>query len=130
MKILRIREIAESHGLKTAFDLITDPDLKLGTTTAYALWNDEAKRVDIKTLSRVAKRFGVSIGDLFEKGVPGTEEANQEEKNGVESEENKIPVLISSLSIQSARGANVIPAFAQSPNVQTRVPRTAYQKAA
>jgi hypothetical protein len=108
MKILRIREIAESHGLRTAFDLITDPDLKLGTTTAYALWNDEAKRVDIKTLSRVAKRFGVSIGDLFEKGVPDNGETDQEKKNGEESG-NKKPVLVEQFIPQQARVPNSSP---------------------
>jgi len=117
-KFLRVRELAQERGIKTAIDLMYETRLSQGTV--YSIWNNDVARLDFKTLKRVADTLGVNIGDLFEPTL---------ETNGsmVESEENETPVPICNLTAQSARGTEVIPAFVQSPNVQTRVP---YRKAA
>jgi hypothetical protein len=72
------------------------------------------------------------MGNKGNGGESNKGNGGESNKNGnvVESEENKVPALIEVLTTQSARGAEVLPAFAQSPNVQARVPRTAYRKAA
>jgi hypothetical protein len=81
----------------------------------------------VASASSLASR---AFGELFadNKGNKGNGGESSKNGNVVESEDNKEPVLVGSFTPQQARGANVIPAFADSlATEQTRVP---YRKAA
>ena|GEM_PF-4568809 len=127
-KFLQVRELAEARGIDSPLELMYRS--RISQQTAYAIWADRQTRVDERTLLRLSDALGVPIGELFANNMGKKGNGGENSKNGnvVESEDNKVPALIGNLTTQSARGTNVIPAFADSLTTeQTRVP---YRKAA
>jgi DNA-binding Xre family transcriptional regulator len=61
----RVREIAEQKGFN-AHQLSLAAQLSYNTVRP--IWNGEAKRADLETLSRIAAVLGVSPGDLIGNG--------------------------------------------------------------
>jgi transcriptional regulator with XRE-family HTH domain len=123
-QVYRVKELALARGIKNQRQLMFTA--RLNQQAAQRLWKGSGD-VLTETLIRVAQALDVSIGELF---IGGCNESRNE-KNGnnvVESEGNGNPALVDPFTIQQARGAEVLPAFATSlPTEQARVP---YRKAA
>ncbi|WP_110513173.1 helix-turn-helix domain-containing protein [Herpetosiphon llansteffanensis] len=63
MAKLRIKELAQQHGITTAAELAREA--KIGQTTAYKLWDGSTYQPNIDTLIAIADALGVKIDDLI-----------------------------------------------------------------
>lgn len=62
MAFMQIRQLCEARGLN-----ITELSRKaeIPYPSALALWHDDSKQFNRRTLVRVARALGVKVGDLF-----------------------------------------------------------------
>jgi DNA-binding Xre family transcriptional regulator len=60
----KIRELAESRGVKTAYELHTLTGLAINAT--YRLWGDEFTRLDLETINKLCNALRCKPADLFE----------------------------------------------------------------
>ncbi len=64
MKIkLKIKDFAQSQGIKTAYQLHKRADLK--PPTAYRLFNNKAKHISLETLEKICSALDCEPGELF-----------------------------------------------------------------
>lgn len=59
----RVKEVAEERGWSSAMDIVRNA--KIGTTTAYSIWNDPEYVPSVQVLARIAQALGVSLKDLL-----------------------------------------------------------------
>lgn len=60
----RVKEVAQSRGIRTASELAERADVN--KNTAGALWNGRSLRVDRDTLAKLCYALNCAIGDLLE----------------------------------------------------------------
>jgi DNA-binding Xre family transcriptional regulator len=70
--MLRIKELAKERGIENPGQLLDN--VKISSHAAYQLWENTAKRLDVKTLQKLATFFDVEIGDLFTRQRPAPTE--------------------------------------------------------
>jgi DNA-binding Xre family transcriptional regulator len=61
---LKVKEIAESKGIKNALELSQKSGVGYGSV--YALWNGEPKMVGIETLNRLCNTLRIKPAQLFD----------------------------------------------------------------
>jgi DNA-binding Xre family transcriptional regulator len=66
MAKLRVREVAESKGIRNAQELADATGLNYAT--AWRLWNNPQYNVKVQLLGKVSDALGCSIRDLLENG--------------------------------------------------------------
>lgn len=63
MARLRVREVAEAHGITNAAQLSRKADI--GYTTAYNIWTNPSHPANLDTLNAIAAALKVTVKDLI-----------------------------------------------------------------
>ncbi|HEY9282939.1 MAG TPA: helix-turn-helix transcriptional regulator [Pyrinomonadaceae bacterium] len=59
----RVREVAESRGVNSSYEL--QNRIGLAPTVALRLWRDEVTRFSVQTLEKLCREFDCQPGDLL-----------------------------------------------------------------